>query len=87
MWKRPHDLAPTEYELVKYILNNELYDDDGNSIEELEDRIDAYECDTQRQEREIAHMAAVIDKQGYTIDRLNSLLHDTREELALCNGD
>jgi uncharacterized coiled-coil protein SlyX len=82
MWRHPHELTPVEYELVKYILNNELYDADGNSIEELHQRIADYEYDLQKQEREIAHMAAIIDEQDYRIDQLNDDLFCIEEELA-----
>jgi uncharacterized coiled-coil protein SlyX len=73
-----------EYELVKYILNNELYDDDGNSIEELHKRLAAYESDTQLQENRIAHMSEVIRVQGYKLDRLNQELLCAEKELAAC---
>jgi uncharacterized coiled-coil protein SlyX len=82
MWRHPHELTPMEYELVKYILNKELYDDDGNSVEDLEQRIAAYESDTQRQENVIAHMSGVIRTQGYKLDRLNQELLCVEKELA-----
>jgi uncharacterized coiled-coil protein SlyX len=84
MWRHPHELTPREYELVKYILNKELYDDDGNSIEDLEQRIAAYESDTCRLEKEIAHMSEVIRVQDYKLDRLKQELLYAEKELAAC---
>jgi hypothetical protein len=73
-----------EYELVKYILNNEMYDDDGNSIEELHQLISDHESDTRGLERELAHMAAVMSAQDYRLDKLNSELLCVKKELAIC---
>jgi uncharacterized coiled-coil protein SlyX len=84
MWRHPHELTPREYELVKYILNKELYEDDGNSIEELHQRLAAYEGDTQLQENRIAHMSEVIRTQGYKLDRLKQELLCVEKELAAC---
>jgi uncharacterized coiled-coil protein SlyX len=82
MWRHPHELTAVEYELVKYILNNELYDDDGNSVEDLEQRIAAYESDTQSQENVIAHLSEVMRVQGYKLDQLNQELLCVEKELA-----
>jgi uncharacterized coiled-coil protein SlyX len=82
MWRHPHELTPMEYELVKYILNKELYDDDGNSIEDLEQRIDDYEYDLREKERELAHMAAIIVEQDYKLDQPNDDLFCIKKELA-----
>jgi hypothetical protein len=84
MWRRPHELTPVEYELVKYILNNKLYDDAGNSVEGLHQRIAAYESDTRRLEKEMAHMAEVIRVQDYKLDRLKQELLCVEKELTAC---
>jgi hypothetical protein len=86
LWRHPHELTPLEYELVKYILNKELYDDSGNSIEELHQLISDYESDTRGLERELAHMAAVVAEQDYRIDMLTAELNCVKEELAILDG-
>jgi uncharacterized small protein (DUF1192 family) len=86
MWRHPHELVPVEYELVKYIMNNEIHDDDGNSVEELHQRIADYESDIRKQELDITHMAAVIREQDSRIALLTAELDRVKKELAICKG-
>jgi len=75
MWKHPETLTIVEYALVKYILNNEVYDDDGATIDDLHKRLEVHEEHIDELENEVESLQQQIEENDVTIDKLREELH------------